>query len=75
MPFPLALVAAVGALLSRRTEPAKVSEQKGASKKAQAKVSEQSRKAQAKVTAEASSEQKGASQGNSGSKAFCKLFF
>ena len=48
-------------------------EQKGASRKVQAKVSEQSRKAQAKVTTEASSEQKDASQGNSGSKAFCKL--
>ena len=38
MSFALALVAAVGALLSRRTAPAKVSEQKGASRKAQAKV-------------------------------------
>ena len=38
MPFAHALVAAVGVMLSRRKAPAKVSEQKGASRKAQAKV-------------------------------------
>ena len=67
MSFTLALVAAVGALLSRRKAPAKVSVQKGASRKAQAKVV-----AEAEPFFSNFSEQRCASQGGGGGRAICK---
>ena len=65
MSFALALVAAVGGLLSRRTAPAKVSEQKGASRHALAKVV-----AEAELSANFS-EQRCTSKGGGGDRANC----